>query len=248
MPNYPEFKNQNVLVTGGANGIGAAIVRAFHQEGARVFFCDIDVKAGHKLAAELGGGVFFKKVDLLKEKEICPWVAQIKARCRQIHVLVNNAAADPRMALEATSVKDWDRLFARNLRAYFLTSRETVKAMARGASIINLASTAFHIAPAQMSAYVATKGGIVGFTRSLARELGPRRIRVDAVSPGWIMTERQLRDLITPAGKRLILKSQSIPDLIQPSEIAPVVLFLASAASNAITGQEIVADRGWAYS
>jgi NAD(P)-dependent dehydrogenase (short-subunit alcohol dehydrogenase family) len=99
-----------------------------------------------------------------------------------------------------------------------------------------------------MSAYVASKGGVLGFTRSLARELGPRRIRVNAVSPGWIMTERQLRDYVTPSVKKLIRRSQSIPDLIQPDAIAEVIVFLASDASRAITGQEILADRGWHHS
>src|SRR5262249_12482628 len=103
-------------------------------------------------------------------------------------------------------------------------------------------------APAQMSAYVGTKGGVLGFTRSLARELGPRGIRVNAVSPGWVMTERQLRQYVTPATKKLIRRAQSIPELIQPEEIAEVVLFLASEASRAITGQEILADRGWEHS
>ncbi|MGH6631675.1 MAG: SDR family NAD(P)-dependent oxidoreductase, partial [Burkholderiales bacterium] len=118
----------------------------------------------------------------------------------------------------------------------------------RGAAVINLASITFHIAPAEMSAYVATKGGILGFTRSLARELGRRQIRVNAVSPGWVMTERQLRQFVTPAVKRLIRRSQSIPDLLQPDEIADVVMFLASDVSRAITGQEILVDRGWAHS
>jgi NAD(P)-dependent dehydrogenase (short-subunit alcohol dehydrogenase family) len=99
-----------------------------------------------------------------------------------------------------------------------------------------------------MTAYVATKGGVMGFTRSLARELGPRGIRVNTVSPGWVMTERQLRDYVTPAVERLINRSQCVPSRIQPAEIANVILFLASNASAAITGQEILADRGWAHS
>jgi NAD(P)-dependent dehydrogenase (short-subunit alcohol dehydrogenase family) len=99
-----------------------------------------------------------------------------------------------------------------------------------------------------MSAYVATKAGIIGLTRSLARELGPRGIRVNTVSPGWVMTERQLREHVTPATKKLIRKSQCVPELLQPEEIAQVILFLASQASAAITGQEILADRGWAHS
>ena len=161
-----------VLVTGGANGIGAATVSAFCDQDARVFFCDLDGTSGKAHAK--GAGAIFTRV--------------------------------------------------------------------------NLASITWHLAPATMSAYVGTKGGILGFTRALARELGPRRIRVNAVSPGWIMTERQLRQYVTPAVKRLIRTSQSIPDLIQPGEIADVVLFLASDASAAITGQEILADRGWAHS
>jgi NAD(P)-dependent dehydrogenase (short-subunit alcohol dehydrogenase family) len=147
------------------------------------------------------------------------------------------------------SAADWDDMFALNLRAYFLTCREACPLMPkRGASIVNLASITFHIAPPEMSAYVATKGGILGFTRSLARELGPRRIRVNTVSPGWVMTERQLRQFVTPAVKRLIRRSQCIPELIQPEDIAEVVVFLASDASRAMTGQELLVDRGWAHS
>ena len=249
MPLYPELNGHSVLVTGGANGIGAAIVRAFHEQHARVFFCDTDAKAGHALAHELGCECFFSRVDLLNECDVCQWIASIGRRWKTIDALVNNAASDPRIPLAKTRVSDWDQLFARNLRAYFLTSRETVPWMPkRGGSIINLASITFHNSPPNMSAYVATKGGVLGFTRSLARELGPRRIRVNAVSPGWIMTERQLRQYVTPAIKKLIRKSQSIPDLNQPEEIASVVVFLASDASRAITGQEILVDRGWMHS
>ncbi len=248
MTSFSELKQRNVVVTGGANGIGASIARAFHQAGARIFFCDTDRAAGQALAKELRDEVFFSRVDLLDETAIRRWIQSIGARFAQIHVLVNNAASDPRIPLEKTRVEDWDRLFARNLRAYFLTSREALKWMRPGAAIINLASITFHIAPTNMSAYVATKGGVLGFTRSLARELGPRRIRVNAVSPGWVMTKRQLRDYVTAATKRLIRRSQCIPDLIQPEEIASVALFLASDASRAITGQEILVDRGWAHS
>ena len=245
---FPELKDRNVLVTGGANGIGTATVRAFHQQGARVFFCDVDTRAGQALAARLGENVFFAKVDLLREREIRRWIDPIGARHKRVHVLVNNAAADPRIGLEEMTTGQWDELFARNLRAYFLTCRQCAPLMSDGAAIVNLSSITIHIAPARMSAYVATKAGILGFTRSLARELGPRGIRVNAVSPGWVMTERQLRQYVTPAVKRLIKKSQCVPVLIQPEEIAQVVLFLASDASRAITGQEILVDRGWAHS
>jgi NAD(P)-dependent dehydrogenase (short-subunit alcohol dehydrogenase family) len=246
MPVYPELKNRVVLVTGGANGIGAAIVFAFRQQQARVFFCDTDSPAGKSLANEIGA--VFQPVDLRHEKQIVRWISGVARRQGGIDVLINNAACDPRVALGELTAKRWDDLFAINLRAAFLCSRGAAPHMRNGSAIINLASITWHIAPARMAAYVATKGGILGFTRSLARELGPRRIRVNAVSPGWIMTERQLRQYVTPAVKRLIKSSQAIPDLIQPGEIAEVVLFLAGKASSAITGQEILADRGWAHS
>lgn len=246
MPVYPELNSRVVLVTGGANGIGAATVRAFRQQQAQVCFCDVDGAAGRALAKETGA--VFKRVDLRQEKQIVRWIAEAARARKRIDVLVNNAACDPRIGLRALSARRWDELFAVNLRAAFLCSREAAPRMASGSAIVNLSSITWHIAPAQMSAYVATKGGMLGFTRALARELGPRGVRVNAVSPGWIMTERQLREYVTPAVKRLIKQSQCIPDLIEPAEIAEVILFLASNASSSITGQEILADRGWAHS
>jgi NAD(P)-dependent dehydrogenase (short-subunit alcohol dehydrogenase family) len=247
--NYPDLAGRVVLLTGGANGIGAATVRAFHQQKARVHFCDIDAAAGRRLARQLGSRVTFSEVNLEEEAAICDWVrSSADARRRMIDVLVNNAARDPRIALARTKVSDWDRLMALNLRAQFITSREAAPRMRAGSAIINFSSITFHLAPARMTAYVATKAGILGFTRALARELGPRGIRVNAVSPGWTMTARQLRDFVDAGVSRLIRRSQCIPDLLQPEEIAEVVLFLASRASRAVTGQEILADRGWQHS
>jgi NAD(P)-dependent dehydrogenase (short-subunit alcohol dehydrogenase family) len=245
---FSELKGRNVVLTGGANGIGAATVRALHRQGARVFFCDRDADSGRALAKELRGSAAFQRVDLTREREIARWIVGVGRQCRQVHVLVNNAARDPRIALEQTSARAWDDLFATNLRAYFLACREAVAWMPPGSSIINLASITFHQGPAKMAAYVATKGGVLGLTRSLARELGPRRIRVNTLSPGWVMTERQLRQFVTPAVKRLIRRAQCLPDLIQPEEIADVVVFLASDASRALTGQELLVDRGWYHS
>lgn len=249
MPGYDDLNAASVVVTGGANGIGAAIVRAFHVQGSRVFFCDTNASAGQTLVEELGERTSFARVDLTSEAQIARWAKQIAKSAAPVRVLVNNAARDPRMALAKMSAQDWDRLFATNLRAYFLMAREFAPLMKDGAgSIINLASITFHTAPTEMSAYVATKGGVMGFTRSLARELGARGIRVNTVSPGWTMTERQLKQFVTPAVKRLIRRSQCIKDLLTPEEIADVVLFLGSNASRAITGQELLADRGWAHS
>lgn len=246
MPIYPELRDAVVLVTGGANGIGAATVAAFCEQDARVWFCDLDATAGKAHARATSAT--FTRVDLREEKQIVRWIASVTKQTGGIDALINNAAADPRIALGDVTAERWDELFAINLRSAFLCSREAAPHMGAGASIINLASITWHLASARMTTYVATKGGVLGFTRALARELGPRRIRVNAVSPGWIMTERQLQQYVTPAVKRLIRNSQSIPDLIQPSEIADIILFLASEGSAAITGQEILADRGWAHS
>lgn len=185
---------------------------------------------------------------MLHEREIVPWIRGVGKLCGEIHTLINNAGHDPRIRLEETTTPAWDSLFACNLRAYFLVCRESVQWMRAGGTMVNFSSATFHQGPANMTAYVATKAGIQGFTRSLARELGPRGIRVNTLSPGWVMTERQLREHVTRAEKKVIRDRQCIPDLIQPDEIASVALFLASAGSRAITGQELLVDRGWAHS
>ena len=247
MAAYDELADRVVLITGGPNGIGRSMVEAFHAQGAVVCFCDLDDKAGARLAKRLGERAEFAKVNLTREADIKRWVAKAAKRHGNIHVLINNAARDPRIALEDVSAKAWDDLFAGNIRAYFLTCREASPHLAKGASIINFSSITIHTAPVQMSSYVATKAAAIGLTRSLARELGLRRIRVNSIAPGWIMTERQLKEHVTPAVKRQIRAEQCIPDLIQTEEVADVALFLASDASRAMTGQQFVVDSGWVH-
>ena len=244
----PELRDELVIVTGGANGIGAAIVEAFHRQGAIICFCDIDSRNGRRLQQTLRPRARFHPVNLASEQQIQSWMKTIAEMQKPVRALINNAARDPRIELSKTTATAWDELHALNLRACFLMSREAVPLMTSGSAIINLASITFHQGPAPMSAYVATKGGIIGFTRALARELGSRRIRVNTLSPGWVMTKRQLKEHIQPATRKLIRRAQCIPDLIQPREIADVAIFLASDASRAITGQEILVDRGWHHS
>lgn len=246
--NYSDLANKVVLITGGANGIGEFTVRAFLEQGAKVYFCDVDAEAAKTKFASLPTPPTFKKVDLTSEKQITNWIQSIARKEPQIDILVNNAAKDPRIKLQDTSVEKWDDLINTNLRSYFLTIRESAPHMIKGSSIINLSSLTFHEGPAEMSAYVATKAGIQGLTRSLARELGPNRIRVNTVSPGWIMTDRQLEMFVTPSVKKRIKSLQCIPDLMQPQELANVILFLASSTSQGITGQELLVDRGWKFS
>lgn len=248
MAEFREFKDRVVVITGGANGIGAATVRRFHEHGARVYFCDKDAERGRALARELGANVSFQQLNLASEAEIVSWTASVKNASTSIHTLVNNAAWDPRIPFLQTTTEQWDELFAVNVRAYFLMARECAPAMPPGSAIVNIASITIYNTPPTLVAYVATKGGVLGFTRCLARELGAARIRVNCVSPGWVFTERQMRDYLTDDNKRLIQERQCIPDFIQPDEIARVILFLASDLSSAVTGQEILTDRGWMHS
>ena len=247
MATYAELSGRTVLITGGANGIGQAMVEAFHVQGATVSFCDMDEAGGKRLAKRLAKRVEFTKVNLSREVEIKRWIAKVAKRHSSIDVLINNAARDPRIKFEDVSAKDWDDLFAGNLRGYFLTCREASPHLAQGASVINFSSITRFNGPEEMSTYVATKAGAIGLSRSLARELGSRRIRVNTISPGWIMTDRQLDEHVTPAIKRELRKIQCIPDLNQPDEVADVALFLASNASRAVTGQDILVDRGWRH-
>lgn len=248
MTSFADLAGKAVLITGGANGIGAAMVGRFTAQGAKVFFCDVDAAAGKALVAAHDGRPVFRKVDLLKERQVNDWIAGVVKREGGVDVLINNAACDPRIPLNDMSVDDWDTLLARNLRSCFLTTRAANPHMPRGASVINFSSITFHNGPTEMTAYVASKGGIISFTRSLARELGPQGIRVNTISPGWIMTERQKKQFVTPKIKRMLRERQCMPELLQPEEIANVALFLASNLSSAVTGQEILADRGWQHS
>jgi len=240
---YRDLKDKCVVITGGANGIGESMVRAFFRQGARVGFCDIDGEKGERLCRDLPG-VRFERVDLTDPAQIVAWIAGFD----RIDVLINNAANDPRIPLEELDVEAWDTLLALNLRSAMLTVRESRTKLVAGSSVINFSSITFHLAPPNMSAYVATKGGILSMSRSLARELGPAGVRVNTISPGWIMTERQLAEFVDEETKAMIRDRQCMPDLIEPGRIAEVALFLASEVSDAITGQEILADRGWYHS
>jgi NAD(P)-dependent dehydrogenase (short-subunit alcohol dehydrogenase family) len=245
---YADLRDAVVLITGGANGIGEACVRAFVAQGARVHFCDVDAERGAVLAKEVGSLVRFKRVDLTQESQIVDWIGEIArdAGGVPIRALINNAARDTRHSIADTTAAEWDAMFALNLRAYFLTTREASPHMRSGASIVNFSSVTFDLGFEDIAAYVSTKGAIVGLTRASARELGKRGIRVNTLSPGWVMTERQLRDFVTPEVAARVKTLQSIPELVQPEEVAEVALFLASNASSAITGQYILADKGWA--
>ena len=241
---YEDLAGKTVLITGGANGIGRAMVQAFAGQGSKVHFCDIDSESGSALANGIENASF-DKVDLTSAPQLQQWIDNVATTNQKIDVLINNAARDPRISLPSMTCEDWDQLFALNIRSFMIAAQRSAPHMPPRSSIVNFSSITFHLSPAEMTAYVATKGAIVGFTQALARELGQQRIRVNTLSPGWIMTDRQLEMFVTDEVKTMLKNSQCIPDLIQPNEIANVAMFLASETSSAITSQEILVDRGW---
>lgn len=247
---YPSLRNRVVLVTGGASGIGEAIVTAFCDQHARVVFLDLLEAEGNALVARLSDDGFaptFLACDLTDLDAIQRAIAQILQVFGRVDVLVNNAGDDTRHTIEGTTPDSWDRSMAVNLKHQFFVTQAVVPSMrkAERGSIINMGSIAWVIPSTNVPVYVTAKAAIVGLTRTLAHELGPAGIRVNCVMPGAIQTERQQRLWHTEAYKAEILGRQALKRMIRPEEVANLVLFLAADDSSAITNQSYVVDGGW---
>lgn len=248
---YPSLSDRVVVVTGGASGIGEAIVEAFAANGARVAFLDVQREAGEALAARLEAGgaerPLFLACDLTDAAAIARAVETVLQRFGTVDVLVNNAGNDTRHSIEEVTAEFWDRTMAVNLKHQFFATQAVIPAMrqARRGSIINMSSIAWVIPSANVPVYVTAKAAIVGMTKTLAHELGPDGIRVNCVMPGAIATERQMRLWFTPEYQAEILAAQSLKRMLTPEEVARLVLFLAADDSSAITGQNHVIDGGW---
>ena len=244
---YPDLAGKVVLVTGGASGIGEAVVRGFAAQGSRVGFLDINDAAGQALASELGGDVRYAHADLTSIPALRAGVASVRDALGPVGVLVNNAAHDERHRTEDVTPEYWDNRMAVNLRHQFFAAQAVLPDMqaAGGGSIINFGSVSWMIGQGGMAAYTACKSAVLGLTRSLARDYGPDNIRVNAIAPGWIMTERQKELWLTPEGEQELLQRQCLKRGLQPDEIARVTLFLASEEASACTNQHYVVDGGW---
>ncbi len=240
-----------VLITGGGSGIGAALVEQFALQGARVAFLDVADEVSTKLVADLSSrcphAPLFLHCDLLDIAALRTAVAEIENRLGPVRVLVNNAASDDRHKFAEVTPQYWDQRMAVNLRHQFFATQAVVPKMAAagGGSIINMSSIAWMIPSTGLPAYVTAKAGIVGLTRTLARELGENNIRVNCVLPGAIMTERQRRLWMTPEYLAEIMQRQSLKRELEPNEVARLVMFLAADDSAGITNQSFVIDGGW---
>jgi len=248
---YPSLRERVVLVTGGASGIGAAVVEEFALQGSRVAFLDIDANASSHLIADLSTRCSYVPVflhcDLTDIAALRAAVAQVEATHGAVRVLVNNAASDDRHSFTDVTPEYWDGRMAINLRHQFFAMQAVAPRMtaAGGGSIINMSSIGWMIPSTGMPAYVACKAAIVGLTRTMAHELGKSDIRVNSVLPGAILTERQRRLWWTTEYEAEIMARQALKRNLAPQEVARLILFLAADDSAAITNQSYVIDGGW---
>ncbi len=246
MWNSDEFKGRVAVVTGGSEGIGQDFVRILCEAGCETYFCARNVEHGQSVAAMYGPHAHFFQTDLTSPEQITAFAAHVRERAGAVDYLVNNAANDDRIAFRDITVENCDRMWKLNTRSYLLTSRAFLELLlaGKGKSILNIGTCNWMVGEAPFTVYNATKSGLLGFTRSLARELGPDGIRVNMINPGWVMTEKQLRKYVTEDDKKMLLQVQSLKFLVEAHHISPVMLFFLSSASGAVTGQNLVVDGG----
>jgi NAD(P)-dependent dehydrogenase (short-subunit alcohol dehydrogenase family) len=246
---YPSLNGRNVLVTGGASGIGEVLVRSFAAQAARVGFIDIDEASGKLLESELqseGNNVKFLPCDLKQASDLKGAVADLEKEFGPIGILVNNAANDDRHDWATVTPAHFDERIATNLRHFFFAIQAVAPGMigAGGGSIVNMGSISAWQDAGDMPAYAASKAAVHGLTRAFASKLGRHRIRVNTVVPGWVMTERQKQLWATPEALRHHLTHQCLPDLIQPVDVARLVLFLSSDDAAMCTANNYMVDAG----
>jgi NAD(P)-dependent dehydrogenase (short-subunit alcohol dehydrogenase family) len=246
---YPSLTGVPVVISGGATGIGAVLVRAFADQGASVGFVDINAEAGAELAAELvAQKVSFIPCDVTDIAAYRAAITEFSTMHGPAAVLINNAAHDERHDWSRVTPEEWDARINTNLRHAFFAIQAVAPGMieAGRGSIINLGSISWMIMVPRLPLYQTAKAAMHGLTRSMARELGRHRIRVNTLVPGWVMTERQLEHWVDDEAEALIDNNQALQDRVLPADIAAMALFLAAEDSAMISGQHFTVDGGWA--
>ncbi len=247
---YPDLEGKVVIVTGGGSGIGAAITRAFARQKSRVGFIDIAEEPSTRLAKELtqeGAEVRFVHADLTDIEALRRAIDEIRRMLGPVDILINNAAHDDRHTIEEMTPEYFDGRVAVNLRHQFFAAQAVLPDMVRrnAGVIINFGSISWMMKEPKLPIYTACKAAVLGLTRSLARAYGPHNIRVNAIAPGWIMTERQVEKWLTPEAERELMAGQCLKRCLMPEEIARFTVFLASEEASACTAQHYVVDGGW---
>ena len=248
---YDSLEGKRVFVTGGGSGIGEAIVAALAEQGALVGFVDIMVDASEALVARVEAAghraPLFRRCDITDIAALQATMAEMAELLGDFDVVVNNAANDQRHDIEDVTVDYFDERIAINQRPMFFTVQAALAGMKKkgGGSVINFSSMSFHAKNPGYPIYASTKASVIGLTRSLARDLGKHNVRVNTVTPGWVMTQRQIDLWLDEAGEAEILRAQCLPGKLMPEDIAAMVLFLAADDSKMCTGQDFVVDAGW---
>jgi len=244
---YQCLKQKMVFITGGATGIGAAMVKAFLQQGAQVAFVDInDDAAANLLQTQQHDRLWFRQVDVTQLAQLQQAITDATAHFGKLSVLINNVANDKRQPSQAVSVAEWRSCMQVNLDAAFFAAQAAYAFMAQQQTgvIINFSSINALTGQPNMAGYVTAKAGLIGMTKALARDFGTAGIRVNAILPGWVATDRQLASWFTAEEQQRWLDAVALKQFITPTDVANLALFLASEQSAMITGQAINIDAG----
>lgn len=241
---YPSLRGRCVVITGGASGIGRAMVEALAEQGAKVAFLDRDEESARTIVSK---DVHFISCDVSDAAALKAAIGQATAVLGGLQVLIANAANDTRHRLDEVTPELWDACLAVNLKHQFFAAQAAYPAIEKegGGSIICLGSVSWLNNTTGMVGYTTAKAGIHGLVRTLARLLGPKKIRVNALLPGWTMTERQLNHWVDAEAERQIDREQCLPGRVMPDDIARMALFLAADDSAMCTQQSFIVDGGW---
>ena len=248
---YGSLQGKRVFITGGGSGIGESLVVEFAAQGALVAFVDIAVEASEALCRRLAeAGLtapIFRHCDITDIPSLQAVMAELADKLGDFDILVNNAANDQRHQAQDVTLEYWNERIAINQRPMFFTCQAVFEGMKRkgGGSIINVSSISWHMKSGGYPVYATTKAAVVGLTRGLARDFGAHNIRVNTVTPGWVMTQRQIDLWVDDAAEVEIKKSQCLPSKLMPQDIAAMVLFLASDDGAMCSSQEFIVDAGW---
>lgn len=245
---FPDLQGASVFITGGGSGIGASLTEGFLRQGAKVAFVGRSDASAFvdEMEAATGNRPLFMQCDITDIPALRACVEQASAAHGPVTALVNNAANDQRHATLDVDEEFWDWSQSVNLKAYFFACQAVIPGMqaAGGGSIINFSSISYMMGNAGYPSYTTANSGINGMTRSLAREFGPDKIRVNALAPGWVLTQKQLDKWATPEALAAQMDRQCLKEHLAPDDIVGTTLFLASNLSRMMTGQAVIVDGG----
>jgi len=248
---YPSLRGRSVFITGGGSGIGGCLTESFARQGSLVAFVDYAEAPSQALIERIEKAghprPWYRKTDVTDIPALQAAIRDAAKAIGDFHVLINNVASDDRHSFMEVTPEYYDARIAVNQRPAFFAIQAVVPGMKKmgGGSIINFGSNSYGAKGRVFPVYTTAKSSVIGLTRGLAAELGEHRIRINVITPGWVMTERQIQKWLTPEGEEDIKRNQVLPDKVRPEDIAPMALFLASDDARACSAQEYIVDAGW---